>query len=397
MHYEPPPPPNGPATLVQDAIFLDRNRTFEGGASLVSRYSGLKVNIPEQQQPRVRRPPALRVDQRLRGNLSPASRSGGSPGRSPARFLSSQKGLETLFQEVSGNLQRRTEGWNVSKAVRAAAGGVRRNVNHFQSGTASPRNSLGAVKALPSQLSTRQDTPTDLRRRLAALEKRNKSLARMLADALEELRAQKQFPDSRPDAMGENHFNIALAKLQFVQVYLDDPDIPIPGHDELLLGEMLEGQPVLAETNSSEPAMVPEDLLPLATPGVVAGRSSPTPVAVLSGEESKAKAEEAEADKGNHPKEVSDHGRYKPSTPPSSQRRPALAQSHLSWMLGEGHHRSDFVSSSTPPPEQRRDSVSGVKSKRLFAEGKDFEGRNGCENEDDAFTMRSFHGSQSND
>jgi TBC1 domain family member 5 len=392
LHYEPPLPPNDPATLVEDAIFLDRNRTIEGGATLIARYSGLTVDVHEQRPAAARRPPALQLSQRHRKNLSPAFRNSGSPGRSPTRFLSRQKGLETLFQEVSGNLQKRTEGWNVSKAVRAAAGEVRRNVNNFQSGTTSPRNSLDATQA-PSQSSTGQETEEELRRRLSTLEKRNKALSRMLADALEELRAQK----GRELAMvAESSFNTALAKMQFVQVYLADSDITIPGQDGLLLGETTEGQPQMVVTSDSGPALLTQRskgpiVATQQQEDAIADRLSTPPVVVAKKPNTGARVEGTERPIVTRSKEGGD-GRLTPSTLSSPQPRPPLAQSPLSWMLGEGRHRSDFVSSSTPPPEQRRDSVPKVKPKRLFADEKDAEGKNGSESEDDGFTMRSLHG-----
>jgi TBC1 domain family member 5 len=377
-------------------MFLDRNRTIEGGANLIARYSGLTVDVHDQRLPAARRPPALQLSQRHRKNLSPAFRNSGSPGRSPTRFLSRQKGLENLFQEVSGNLQKRTEGWNVSKAVRAAAGEVRRNVNNFQSGTTSPRNSLDATQA-PSQSSTGQETEEELRRRLSTLEKRNKSLARMLADALEEFRAQKESSGREQATVAESSFNTALAKMQFVQVYLADSEITIPGQDGLPLGGITQGQPHMVMTSDSGPALLTErsegpivatqqqqeDALP--------ARPSTPPVVVAKKHNAGARVEDGESTAVTRSKDGGDGG-LTPSTLSSPQPRPPLAQSPLSWILGEGRHRSDFISSSTPPPEQRRDSIPKVKSKRLFADGKDPEGKNGSESEDDGFTMRSLHG-----
>lgn len=256
LHYEPPLPPSGPATLVQDAGFLQRNRTFEGGATLIARYSGLMVGIPEQRLRPARRPPALQLSQRRNKNLSPAIRSSGSPARSPLRFLSPQKGLENLFQEVSGNLQKRTEGWKVAKAVQAAASEVRRNMDNLQSGTASPRNSLDATQAPPSERSAKPETGDNLRQKLSMLERRNQALARMLADALEEIRAYRESSDAKEATVLESTFNTALAKMQFVQVYLADSEIPIPEPNTPQIVGLIEEQPSTAETEE-DPTPIP--------------------------------------------------------------------------------------------------------------------------------------------
>lgn len=383
-------------------MLLERNRTFDTGANLIARYSGRRPTLlTEQRLPTPRRPPALQLSQRSRNNLSPAVGSSHSPGRSPARFLSPQKGLETLFQEVSGTLQKRTEGWKVPKAVREVVGEVRRNMNsNFQSGTASPRKSLDAPHSPRSQQSAGQETMAILRRRLSTIETRNRALAKMLGDAIEELRTQKQTPEERRANMAEESFNMALAKMQFVQVYLSDTDIPLPGENGLPIGDSPEGQSKEAEQVDTHQAIsrTSSDELTAGNQREVAVADKPPtsprtlglvyesrPRTVTTG------AGLATQDEKGHTTSVKQFSKSSP------QARPPLAQSPLSWMLGEGHHRSEFVSSSTAPPEQRRESTSipKPKSKRLFADGKTTEGRDDSDTEDDGFTLSSLHGSQS--
>jgi TBC1 domain family member 5 len=392
LHYELPVPPNGPATLVQDAIFLERNRNFESGARLIVRYSGLRPEPTRQHRSEGRRPPSLQLSQKHRNNLSPAPRTRGSPGRSPARFLSPQKGLENVIQEVSGALQKRSEGWKVS--LRAAAGEVRRNVNNMQSGTASPRSSIDASERQPFQQRAGQETKEDLETRLSMLEKRNKTLARMLADAIEELRAQKESSEPTQARMVEESFNVALAKMQFVQVYLADSEIPIPGPNGLPDRATSPGHLVI----ESNPDFLPQDSEVLAVAqqsdsAIPDGFFTP-PTAVERMPSSEARDERAEVTPTAQDQESGKLKLKASKLPPSRQPRPALAQSPLSWILGEGQHRSDFVSSSIPPPEQRRDSAPKVKPKRLFPDGKDNESRDASESEDDGFTMSSLHGNK---
>ena len=315
-----------------------------------------------------------------------------SPRRSPARFLPSPKGLGDLFQEVSGNLQKRTEG--VSRAVQAAADEVRRNVNNFQSGSLSPRDSLDATRAPPSPKSTGQE---DVRRRLSIFEKRNKALAKMLADALEELRSQKEISDPKQATVAESSFNIALAKIQFVHVYLADSGIQIPGHDGLPLEGADVGQPRMTNVDDSAAALPPDNfgapVLPTQPENATPERLPTSPIAVARNL-NRARDEGAE-ESTVVPVEGGGKGSVESSKSSLPKLRPALAHSPLSWILGAGQHRSDFVSSSTPPPEQRRDSVPRVKPKRLFPDGKDGEGTNDSESEDNGFTMSSLHHSQS--
>lgn len=400
LHYEQPTPPHGPATLVQDAMFLDRDRTFESGASLIARYSGRAVALSELRMPTGRRPAALRLNQRHKDKLSPSARSSGSPVRSPARLLSPHKGLESLIQGVSDTLQKRAEGWKVPKVVREAVGEVRRNMNNLPSGTASPRNSFDVQQVPPIEPSEGLPGLENLRRRLSAFEKRNVALAKMIGDALEELRTQKQFLNPNQASATEESFNIALAKIQFVQVYLVDSEIPIPAEPHFATREDGEGQSEsqseIVKTNESE---VPVSTEGSRTSAVATQQTDATPdtsstssEAVNRSSAGRAELVDAGARPSAYPKET-DERSLQQSTGRPQQSRPTLAQSPLSWILGEGQHRSEFVSSSTPPPEQRRDSVPKLRPKHLFPDGKDVEDRNGSNSEGDGFTMSSLRGS----
>lgn len=351
--------------------------------------------MPEQRLLSARRPPALQLSQRRNKNLTPATRSSGSPARSPLRFLSPQKGLENLFQEVSGNLQKRTEGWKVSKAVQAAASEVRRNMDNLQSGTASPRSSLDATHAPSSEGSTKPEIGEDLRQKLSMLERRNQALARMLADGLEELRAYKESSDAKEATVVESTFNTALAKMQFVQVYLADSEIPIPEQITPPSVEVVEERPPTAETEDLTPIPMAEDsdasTVAIMHDDLKAQGLAKSSIIGTRNPISRPKVESAEVVDKTANEESLDH-KLEPSTASPRRTRPPLAQSPLSWILGEGQHRSDFVSSSIPPPEQRRDSVPKVKPQRLFTDGKDDKAENGSESEDDGFTLSSLHG-----
>jgi TBC1 domain family member 5 len=234
-----------------------------------------------------------------------------------------------------------------------------------------------------------------MKRRLGMLEKRNKALARMLADALEELRLHKESSDAKEASVADSSFNTALAKMQFVQVYLADSEIQIPGEEGNSDWETPEGQSLVVGSTDPTSGFVTKttDAFMVAPEheNAISDRPS-TPVtadAAKSRNRPNSKGTEAAAvtqDRDNHIQKP------KPSRLSSPQPRPPLAQSPLSWILGEGRHRSDFVSSSTPPPEHRRDSVPIARPKRLFGEGKDDEGDRTSDSGDDGFTLSSLHG-----
>lgn len=392
LRYPAPTEPFGPSTLVQDAIQLEHHKSIQTGAELIGRYTGRRPDYgfsgPAADVAAHRPRPATRAN-RHRYNLSNSSQDSliRSSQKSPARFQQYQKGLESAFQEVSGTLQKRAEGWGISKTVRevrGAVGEIRRNFNEIQSASGSPNRSFQGSRDPLTGTSTPSEDLQELSKRVKYLEDRNKALAKMLGDVIEELRAPRTAEQpAEPDA-AEGSLNVALAKIQFVQVYLDDSDIPIP-------------PPI-----PSEPMTLPQTDEGTLEDEVKDHQASTT-------------AEEQPAQASNEPPEVDSKPETKvendllsPITPTKPNVRPSLAQSSFSWMLGEDRHRSSFVSSVSVPPEQRRDSNTSdtkPRPKQLFVEGKKEkrdkkdrkdrkdENRRGSESsEEDGFTLNSLRG-----
>lgn len=381
---------------MQNAMFLDQNRTSEGGAAVIARYSGLETELPTQRLPKSRRPPTLRLDKKDRKTLNRSSPKSGSSINSPARFLSPPNGFAALFQEMPGILQKRTENWKVSGAVREAVGEVRRNMNSLQSANSPPKNRFGSPGTHSPHQHVVQDTMDGLSRRLSALERRNQALAGMLGEALEELRAQQQPSDSDHTSVVNDELNTTLAKLQFVQIYLADSETPLLDPGLLSPQASPRNRSSVGDVDKFSQTVLPDgpDVVVGATqregkqPGptsspLTADGTTLTSSAVARGQERERVIEHEEKDEG-----MLKSGKLSASHP-----RPTLAQSPLSWILGDGHHRSDFVSSSTPPPEERRDSVPKATPKRLFPVAKDEENRDESESESDGFTMSSLPGS----
>lgn len=343
-HYALPNADDDPRSLVKDAIFLEKNRNNQAGADLIQRYSGRR---PKQSEA-----PISRSSSAIRAARTPQHRQ--SPSASPGRFASHQRQLEGLFQEVTGNLQRRTEGWNVSKAVRSAVGEVRRNMNTYQS-SHSRQSSLDPVAVDSQRLDGKSEDPKqDLQRKIVELQERNTVLAKMLDGAVESLRAIKM-TDSEKIGDAEQSLNISLAKIQFISVYLSNPDIPIPKDD--------------TTTQDSKPSSPPADPTVPAKEPVI-----PTVEISKASQEKKVTEGSDVAVMGKHAD------------------RPSLMDSSFSFMLGENRHRSSFVSSVADLPEQRRDSDSKARPKQLSAEAKAQQDRRESESEDDGFTMTKIQG-----
>jgi TBC1 domain family protein 5 len=377
--------PDKPVSLVKDAFYLDQNRTPGAGAKLILHYSGKSPTAKDQRGSKESR---VSTDFGTRRPSTPSSQNHNkpvprqvglySPGRaSPARFLPQQKGLESLFHEVSGNLQKRTEGWNLSKTIQGAVSEVKRNMNN--SLAASPQISRGSILTAGDPIKndgTRQPGKEDLLRRVHELEERNKALAKMLDSALESLRSVK-FKEPTAKNTAEDAFNISLAKIQFVSVYLSDPEIPLPPEEPVT--------PRTAILGTTE-KQVSSDLQ-----GVLAAETKEAAKGSIAAKVPTTKLEPAA---GRRPL-----AQVAPQHEPQRQARPSLAESSFSFMLGEGRHRSSFVSTVADLPEQTRveqtrEADTKSRSKVMAAEGKKDQQRErrGSESEDDGFTLTSFQG-----
>lgn len=369
--YNLPNKSDDPRILVKDALYLDRNRTTEAGAYLIQEHSGRK---PKQNNANNSSQSLPRVQPQIRGTRTPQHKP--SPSASPARFTTPQKQLESLFQEVSGNLQRRTEGLN--KVVRGAVGEVRRNVSNFQTSHSRPP-SIDVTPAVHRRSSIQSQPAIDqeiqrLDNRIKQLEARNKALAKMLDGTMEELRLGR-LTSLENKEQAEETFNISLAKIQFVSVYLADSDIPLPSgnapeeNDQSESSKspiIKEGSVNTTEIDRSERSIDQNPTVPKDEAYVINKSDDLGPLDALKS----------------------------PKTNTLPAQRPSLADSSFSFMLGEDRHRSSFVSSVTALPEQRRDSESKGKPKPLWKEVEHQQDPKSASSTEDGFTLNSLHGGQ---
>lgn len=288
---------------------------------------------------------------------------GNSPNRPPGMIQ--HKGLDSLFQDVTEGVQRRTETWGVAKAVRGAMVEARRNIQSIQSGSSSPipSHAESPVSGWASPPRPKPENAHELNKRLQALEARNKALSKMLGDALNELRILNN-TDEKPTAESQEASNLALARIQFVQVYLEDSTMPIPPEDyshnaERTSNELSNPQDKTHKERSSikdveRPQQAETDPLGAQT------RLQPP--------ETSKPASKSETEITRQPSP------HKP--------RPSLADSSLSWMLGENRHRQSFVSSASAPPEQSRQVDSKGRHNTLFGDNRSDDGRKKATEED---------------
>ncbi|KIW79125.1 hypothetical protein Z517_08965 [Fonsecaea pedrosoi CBS 271.37] len=362
-HYTLPKSAEDPRSLVRDAVFLDKNRDSGAGAIVIQRYSGKspkRIEVPNSRSQSALRP--NRVGQHRQ-----------SPTTSPGRFASPQRQLEGLFREVTGNLHRRTEGWDVSKAVRSAVGEVRRNMNNYQ--TSHPRHSSLDTPPLVAPSLKRPDGDDgelfrNLEQKVETLQERNLVLSQMLDDALASLRAIKlTVPEAARES--EHDLNICLAKIQFVSVYLSNSDIPIPKEQKFQDAKNPAQTPNLSTTESDKDSHHEQD------------NEDPT------------KEDDKEAEpQTTDPAHAVLSGKGGPIVTSQTSSRPSLMDSSFSFMLGENRHRSSFVSSVADLPEHRRESESRTRPKKRTAETKAQQERRDSGSEDDGFTLTKIQGGQ---
>jgi TBC1 domain family protein 5 len=218
LKYPSPEAPNAPQTFVDDAIFLRDNFSVAGGAKIISKYSG---RTPPMHSSDSR--PSTPLGQALthRRNLSRTN----SPLPSPARFLQQQGGVEALFQGAAKGVFDRGERLGINKAVRDAVGEVKKNMQGLQT----PRNN--STKRRPSDgtrwsLDEGKPIPSS-RASVSAMNARNKQLARMLDRAMTDLRAVSVSEDGDKEKYIKA-MDLAIAKVEFVKVYLEDATMPLP-------------------------------------------------------------------------------------------------------------------------------------------------------------------------
>jgi TBC1 domain family protein 5 len=376
MRYPCPSAPHQPYTLVQDAVYLKASPDIDGGITIVTKYSN-------------RAPPRITQVARPMTPGTPDSHRSRSPFASPAT-----SSVESMLHDAARGVVSRGERWGLNQALRDAVGEVRKNVQGLNSGRGSPRT-RSTVGIQPLHRGTKSDVSSNIAanvlRKITALEERNKQLAKMLEGAVADL--WKFEKDAAEKKEVENSslqaFSMAVAKVQFVQVFLQDSTLPLPPDEneqkiseaeiEGKEGETLgsQSQTDLPPLPSREPAAETQSLpdssvvkpvtISISSPtstspplSIPVRRPTSTQTPPPSHPTTSLTAEHASA-----PTAAS----LSASTTTSS--RPRIEQSSFSWMLGQAHEdRSGFVNASPFSPNERRYNAAhgGVEKGFLFGE-----------------------------
>ncbi|KAL1600780.1 hypothetical protein SLS60_007168 [Paraconiothyrium brasiliense] len=337
------PEPSAPAfTFIKDALYLRDHLTPEGGAEIITRYGKQAPALDASP------PPAIRLSSST--PPTPSHRSRSSLG-SPRQFVSQQgAGLEALLQGAAKNVLERGSQWGVGKAIRDAVGEVRKQAEAIQSGAVStpvsgnstPRSG-GREYRKPGQLPVASTRPGLARtqsgnalKKIENLEKRSKNLAKMLESAVGELweyhkeRSEEDKDANQTKKDSIEALSLAIAKVQFVQVYLEDSSIPLPMDETTEQTATANAAASLLAPEPTSPSTVPERT---ASAPPIPNASRPTSSASIAQTTSAAANTQPTFPTVNtSPQRSSASSKLSPHPP---RARPTLASSNFSWMLGQ--------------------------------------------------------------
>ena len=373
-----------PQSLALDALYLREHMEYHGGSYLVTKYTGKPLLHNE----RPATPPALQRNITTFSGANAAKAATSSSGLSPAR-APRPRGFESVLRTTAKNIYARSEELGIGKAVKGAVDEVHRRAQEIRdlqtpSPPASvryraPRGSSGSAASFA---------------RVKALEERSKQLAKLLEGAVAELWEYQKIAADNIDKDGADEkaprenstlekLSIAIAKVQFVQVYLDDPALPLPEEEEQARSESHahEASPLNPEVSDTSAARGPRipthrnetlfdvDAQPenseLAEKAAVPDQTLASPVHGLADPSSFEDFSDPTPD--THPTVpevvVQEEGAPSQSTSPpqgsrpeSPRSRPPLEQSSFSWMLGQEDDSTGrpFTNASPLPPDQSR-------------------------------------------
>lgn len=338
------PDPATPAhTFVKDALYLRDHLNPQGGADVISRY-GKQAPVFEQE--------ITLVASAMLPPQSPVLDTGRQDPSSPTRMISqSGQRIEALLQGAAKNVMEAGSSWVVGKALRAAVGEARRNVETFAAGP--QPGQISSEFRNKQYRQQRQPVPKvggsspiihgveqeGATKQMETLKKRNNELADMLATAVQDLwdyhkeRSQQQNDSgaSAEEMQSVEALSLAIAQIQVIQIYLQDSTIPLPKAAATegsfsTEGSVKQFSPTASEHKSTEPfvAEAPQSMLPSAN-------APSSPLLSKIGSHS-ARPSSLEASLSTQV----------PSRP-YSHARPQLASSSFSWILGEDSIRTNFA------------------------------------------------------
>ncbi|KAL9055590.1 MAG: hypothetical protein Q9162_003487 [Coniocarpon cinnabarinum] len=226
LHYPSLPFGEHPISFVHDAKLLKSGLNAENGSAIVRKYSGkapkpFAKGIEHQKTLKSGGSTDELENYVVASNLLKPPRLGHQPSNS----------FEAVVQNAARSVYSGGERLGLGKAVRDAVSDVQKNVQSIRSDIQDRTHSRNASST--SIFTRSQSSSGELQRRLDELTARNKTLAQMLEDAVTELwKRHQQLEQNDVDTSGderakEEAFTMAVAKVQLVQVYMTDLDLPI--------------------------------------------------------------------------------------------------------------------------------------------------------------------------
>jgi TBC1 domain family protein 5 len=235
LRYPALPQGVAPQSLVLDALYLREHMHHGGGGYIVLKYT----DRPLQPTDRPATPPALQRNITAFSGVNAARAALGRVGAADGRAKQSRN-IESIFQSAAKNIHARSEQFGIGKAVRNAVDEVHRKAQEISNAQtpssantwrqSGPRTAYGAVL-----------------HKVKELENRNAQLNKLLEAAVSELwEYQKAAADhGGPGDTGEapgavaslEQLSVAIAKVQFVQVYLGDSSLPLPTENAAPTGD----------------------------------------------------------------------------------------------------------------------------------------------------------------
>jgi TBC1 domain family member 5 len=327
--------PHGPQTFVGDAIYLRDNFSAAGGAQIIAKYSGKSplVNSPTS-PPSTALGDGLDQKQKL---LAARSRL-----QSPSRFLQQQGGVEALLQGAARGVFDRGERLGINQAVRDAVGEVKKNMQGLQ---ASRANSKTRRTPDVTRWSLDEGRPVPASSRFeSAMKSRNQQLAYMLDQAMADLRDASVETDADKDDYIKA-IDIAVARVGFVKVYLEDSTMPLPPNPKYVAPE--DPYPSQVGLSSASPARTPPHIASSTASSIADPRSKVVtssepsqPQALISeaqsrGESPMIESSADEALEAASKKTGVERSGTRPVKSPAAPlpTRSSIAQSNFSWML----------------------------------------------------------------
>ena len=404
LKYPPPDASHGPHTFVDDALFLQTQLTPSRGSELITKYTN-----------RAPAPPGSVTPGRTVANTGRTLRQ-----RSKSPLLQQQPGggveafLQGAAKGAKGVLER-GERLGINQAVREAMGELKRNMQNF--------NDARAATIAGKQVATE-----DSAKAIAILDARNKQLASFLDETVANLRAVSS-SGLEDKVKSLELIEVAAAKVQFVQIYLQDstmevPSLQVPAAAETKPDEKETVKPLKkAEASIKPDEKKPEAVAqpveaPAAKPKLVdSAKAKPTPtvkaeeperVPPVPPKESKGKppatptatqSNKHEQNKSPGTPKEAEKPKETPTRPSAVPTRSSIAQSSFSWMLEPDESStpkspsSSSMKSPTSTQHKKRSSnnMSRERNAFLFGDASNDEACSGTLASDGIFGMESIH------